>query len=37
MPRVTRGRGILCPSRLPTFERVVAPVELANVISLVLA
>lgn len=36
MPSATHGRGILCPSRLLTFERVVAPVELANLISLVL-
>lgn len=30
MSHATHGRGILYPSGLPTFERVVAPAELAN-------
>ena len=32
MPQVISGRGVLYPTRLPTFQRVAAPAELADLI-----
>lgn len=32
MPHSTQGRGILYPTRLPTFQRVAAPAEVADLI-----
>ncbi|WP_188043283.1 helix-turn-helix domain-containing protein [Changpingibacter yushuensis] len=32
MPQVLSGRGVLYPTRLPTFQRVAAPAELADLI-----
>lgn len=32
MPQVLSGRGVLYPTRLPTFQRVAAPTELADLI-----